>query len=98
MKELLRNKKELADRLKKVRAQIKYADRQYTRLKQQERKSQTRQKISLGGLIVKAGLQEETSATLLGILLQAKERLENQETGEHFRSDCKLLGDIAFTK
>ena len=35
------------------------------------RKADTRNKIQLGGLIVKAGLAEEPAAVLLGLLLEA---------------------------
>ena len=38
------------------------------------RKADTRNKIQLGGLIVKAGLAEEPAAVLLGLLLEAAER------------------------
>ena len=38
-----------------------------------DRKADTRRKIQLGGLIVKAGLDEEPAAVLLGLLLEAAE-------------------------
>lgn len=38
------------------------------------RKQDTREKIELGGLIVKAGLRDEDRAFLLGVLVTAKER------------------------
>jgi hypothetical protein len=38
------------------------------------RKQDTREKIELGGLIVKAGLRLEDRAFLLGVLVTAKER------------------------
>ena len=40
------------------------------------RKRDTRDKIALGGLIVKAGLRYEKRALLLGALLDLKQRLE----------------------
>jgi hypothetical protein len=39
------------------------------------RKLDTRRKIQLGGLIVKAGLDEEPAAVLLGLLLEAAQKL-----------------------
>jgi len=36
-----------------------------------KRKADTRKKITLGGLVVKAGLQEASPAFLLGVLLEA---------------------------
>lgn len=40
------------------------------------RKKATREKIELGGLIVKAGLRFERRALLLGLLIDAAERLK----------------------
>ena len=62
----------------------------------QERKQDTRQKIQLGGLIKKAGLHDEPTAVLLGLLLEAKENLESS-TGEKIREEYRLKGDIVLT-
>lgn len=43
------------------------------------RKKDTREKIELGGLIVKAGLRYEKRALLLGLLLEGAQRLKNNE-------------------
>jgi Conjugal transfer protein TraD len=43
------------------------------------RKKDAREKIELGGLIVKAGLRFEKRALLLGLLIDAKERIKNDE-------------------
>lgn len=43
------------------------------------RKKDTREKIELGGLIAKAGLRYEKRALLLGLLLDAAERLGGDE-------------------
>ncbi|MBA1344924.1 type IV conjugative transfer system coupling protein TraD [Rhizobium sp. WYCCWR 11146] len=40
------------------------------------RKKDTREKIELGGLIVKAGLRYEKRALLLGLLIDASRRLK----------------------
>lgn len=43
------------------------------------RKKDTREKIALGGLIVKAGLRYESRALLLGLLIDAKSRFNGNE-------------------
>ncbi|OJU48896.1 MAG: conjugal transfer protein TraD [Mesorhizobium sp. 61-13] len=43
------------------------------------RKKDTREKIELGGLIVKVGLRYEKRALLLGLLLEGAQRLKNNE-------------------
>ncbi|GES52476.1 conjugal transfer protein TraD [Rhizobium sp. NBRC 114257] len=48
------------------------------------RKKDTREKIELGGLIVKAGLRYEKRALLLGALLELNARLRSEE-GERAR-------------
>lgn len=48
------------------------------------RKKDTREKIELGGLIVKAGLRYEKRALLLGVLLDAARRIKGDE-GEQSR-------------
>jgi Conjugal transfer protein TraD len=44
------------------------------------RKKDTREKIELGGLIVKAGLRYEKRALLLGLLIDAGRRIKGDET------------------
>ncbi|MBX4967767.1 type IV conjugative transfer system coupling protein TraD [Rhizobium binae] len=48
------------------------------------RKKETREKIELGGLIVKAGLRYEKRALLLGALVELSSRLQADE-GERAR-------------
>ena len=43
------------------------------------RKKDTRDKIELGGLIVKAGLRYEKRALLLGLLIDGGRRIKNDE-------------------
>ncbi|EJN05989.1 type IV conjugative transfer system coupling protein TraD [Phyllobacterium sp. YR531] len=43
------------------------------------RKKDTREKIELGGLIVKAGMRYEKRALLLGLLIDASQRLRFNE-------------------
>lgn len=44
------------------------------------RKKDTREKIELGGLIVKAGLRYEKRSLLLGLLIDASRRIKGDET------------------
>ncbi len=64
------------------------------RMTELDRKAATRKKIQLGGLIIKAGLDGETTALLYGLLLDAKERL----TARNQEAICKwrLKGELAF--
>ncbi|QPB24805.1 type IV conjugative transfer system coupling protein TraD [Rhizobium sp. 007] len=57
------------------------------------RKKDTREKIELGGLIVKAGLRYEKRALLLGALIEIAWRIEGDE-GE--RSRLAAIGAEAF--
>lgn len=43
------------------------------------RKKDAREKIELGGLIVKAGMRYEKRALLLGLLIEAKTRIKADE-------------------
>ncbi len=62
-----------------------------------ERKTDTRRKIQLGGLVIKAGLENETTATILGLLLDAAENLQSKNS-ENLRTSFKIKGDIALTR
>ena len=44
-----------------------------------DRKKDVRDKIELGGLIVKAGLRYEKRTLLLGVLIEAEKRLKGDE-------------------
>lgn len=57
------------------------------------RKRDTREKIELGGLIVKAGLRHEQRAVLLGALIDLAHRLKADD-GE--RARLKAIGAEAF--
>ena len=62
-----------------------------------ERRRDTRRKIQLGGLVIKAGLADEESAVVLGILTAAKRVLGGQHAAESRRRWIEL-GDQAFGK
>lgn len=57
------------------------------------RKKDTREKIELGGLIVKAGLRYEKRALLLGALVELGRRLEHDDAE---RARLTLIGAEAF--
>lgn len=57
------------------------------------RKKDTREKIELGGLIVKAGLRYERRAVLFGALLELQRRLK---ADQRERARLTLLGAEAF--
>ena len=58
------------------------------------RKKDTREKIELGGLIVKAGLRYEKRALLLGMLIDAAERARASEAE---RERLAAIGTKAFS-
>lgn len=57
------------------------------------RKKATREKIELGGLIVKAGLRYEKRALLLGLLIDAGSRMRDDEAE---RARLTAIGAEAF--
>ncbi|WP_065091823.1 type IV conjugative transfer system coupling protein TraD [Rhizobium leucaenae] len=59
------------------------------------RKKDTREKIELGGLIVKAGLRYEKRALLLGALIELGHRIKGDEIE---RSRLLAIGAEAFGK
>ena len=65
------------------------------RLTELQRKADTRRKIQLGGLIIKSGLENESTAVLLGLLLEASELLQTKEA-KASRSKWQLKGNLAF--
>jgi len=77
-------------RLRAAMARLERVDRSATSA---ARKKETREKIELGGLIVKAGLRFEKRALLLGLLIDASRRLRDDE-GE--RARLTAIGAEAF--
>lgn len=57
------------------------------------RRQDTREKIELGGLIVKAGLRYEKRALLLGLLIDADRRMRGDDAE---RSRLTAIGTQAF--
>ncbi len=60
-----------------------------------ERRQDTRRKIQLGGLVIKAGLADEEPAVILGLLVAAKRVLSGPNAADS-RRRWKELGDQAF--
>lgn len=61
------------------------------------RKQDTRNKIQLGGLVIKAGLEDEDTAVLLGAFLSIAAELASFE-GAAVRRRYRRVGDQEFTK
>ena len=57
------------------------------------RKKDAREKIELGGLIVKAGVRYEKRALLLGVLIEAQKKIKGDEAE---RSRLTAIGAEAF--
>ena len=79
-----------------TRSLVPGLERQYARMKNIERKQDTRRKIQLGGLIKKASLDSETTAVLFGLLLDAQEKLSG-EGAQEIRQEWRIKGDLALT-
>ncbi len=60
-----------------------------------ERKADTRNKIQLGGLVIKAGLGDKDTAVLLGAFLEAAEALSGPDATAIERR-FRRRGDAAF--
>jgi hypothetical protein len=78
-----------------ARMRLCRADRTEKRLGMDARKADTRAKIQLGGLIVKAGLGSEQAPVLLGLLLAAAKALSGPD-GTAARERWRQAGERAF--
>ncbi|PDT80900.1 conjugal transfer protein TraD [Sinorhizobium sp. BJ1] len=76
-----------------MRAGLARLERMAKVMKSDARKKDTREKIELGGLIVKAGLRYEKRALLLGLLIDAGRRIRGNEAE---RSRLTAIGAEAF--
>lgn len=61
----------MVHRLRRLDQRIVFLERKRQRRMTQERKRETREKITFGGLIIKAGLRRADRAFLLGALIEA---------------------------
>jgi hypothetical protein len=76
-----------------MRAALARFERMARTMTSDARKKDTREKIELGGLIVKAGLRYQKRALLLGALIDVARRIEGDE-GE--RARLTAIGVEAF--
>lgn len=58
-----------------------------------KRKQETRRKIELGGLVIKAGMDQYDKATVLGALIYIKKQMNDDENFEQF---IKYMGENKF--
>ena len=87
---------ETSKKLKQVQSKLVYIERQYARMRNLERKQDTRRKIQLGGLVKKAGLDGEATAVIFGLLLEAKQKLDEGDSVK-VRDDWRIIGDLALS-
>ena len=62
----------------------------------QHRKQDTREKIQLGGLVVKAGLRDEDKAIILGALLEVTKAKKNNDEAQI--AAWEAIGSMALQK
>ena len=93
MKNFLGQLNNTSRKLLKVNKKLLALSLKYSRMKNIERKQDTRRKIQLGGLIKKVGLDNESTAVLLGMLLESYEEL-NSLNGEDARQRWLLKGQL----
>lgn len=65
------------------------------REREQQRKQDTRRKIELGGLIIKAKLDGLSKAQILGLLVEAASKI-NDSLPSPIPAEWQRLGDLAF--
>ena len=86
-----------SSQLQQIAIQLRKVVRQYQRMRMLERKEDTRRKIQLGGLVKKAKLDNEPTAVILGLLVEAAELLRSDsKEGSEARSRWRLKGDLHF--
>jgi hypothetical protein len=84
-----------AQMLRSTRAALVQAETGKARMTTVERKADTRRKILLGGLVVKAGLAAEEPAVLLG-MLTAGARVLKSPSASDSRRRWREIGDRVF--
>lgn len=85
----------MSSTLQKKQRALARLERHLSLEKARERKKDTRQKIELGGLVIKARMHDYPKAVILGALLDAKTQLQNEFTTERLFS---AKGKAAFMK
>ena len=62
-----------------------------------DRRQDAHEKIKLGGLVVKANLRDESKDVILGILLDASEKITGNEK-EKYLEYYRIIGEKEFLK
>ena len=86
-------KKPVDVKIKKQTQLVAKLERQLALLKLKERKQDTRRKIELGGLVVKAKMDQLPKAMILGALIDALEQIESSDGAAAL---FKSKGEAAF--
>ena len=79
-----------------MRARLLRTERELSRIRMNARKQDTRHKIELGGLVIKAGLDGETRSVVLGALVLAAKALSGANA-KAARARFQAAGDAAFS-
>ena len=79
--------------IQKTQRTVARLERQYALEQVRKRKRDTRRKIELGGLVIKANLSDLPKDVVLGLLVQAAYDLQNDEFLYHL---YELKGQAAF--
>lgn len=82
-----------AEQLKQQKQLLAKLERDLNVAKLKQRKAETRRKIELGGLVVKAKLDSYPKAVILGALMDALEHLEKDA---HYKTFFQSKGEAAF--
>ncbi|MEN9917135.1 MAG: Conjugal transfer protein TraD [Pseudomonadota bacterium] len=84
---------ETQQKINKKTQTIAYLERKLAIEKIKERKKQTRRKIELGGLVIKAKMDEFQKDIILGVLINARKEIQNNAD---IKSLFKSIGNAAF--
>ena len=90
---VMSEKDETSRKIKKQNQLLAKFERQRALLKIKERKRDTRRKIELGGLVIKAKMDGYPKSVVLGALIDALEQIENHSGAELV---FKAKGDAGF--
>jgi len=82
-----------SDQILKYEQKLNRHQSQLNREKLKQRKSDTRRKIELGGLVIKANMDNFSKAVILGALLDSIERLNDEP---HFKVYFQSKGEAGF--
>ena len=78
--------------IEKLEQQVNKLETKKALEKIKHRKADTRQKIELGGLMIKSKLHKFPKNVILGALIESEKKLTDKEFFNH----CQLIGDCAF--